>query len=158
MLIRNYGLFWELNNVFWGRPGVRGHLQGVPKKRSAYPVDFRNQQGVYILYDSSSRMVYVGQSGANAEQRLFDRLKQHTVDHLADRWTIFSWFGVRSVNFSGKLRVEWAAARTDISDVLNHTEAILIYASAPSLNKQGGPFGRNVEQYFQHRDDRLGPE
>jgi hypothetical protein len=35
-------------------------------------------------------MVYVGQAGANDQQRLFDRLKQHTRDQLSDRSGLFN--------------------------------------------------------------------
>src|SRR5438067_6937456 len=97
MLIQSYGLFWRRNDVFWGRPGVSGHLQGHPARAAFVIVDFREQQGVYCLYDDSFKLVYVGQAGANDQQRLFDRLKQHCNDALADRWSKFSWFGIRWV-------------------------------------------------------------
>jgi hypothetical protein len=122
-------------------------------------VDFRQQQGVYVLYDENFRIVYVGQAGANDQQRLFDRLKQHTKDTLADRWNKFSWFGVRAVNANGALRAEATAAHPSLGDVLNHIEAILIAAAEPPHNRQGGRFGEDVEQYLQYRDtDQLGPE
>ncbi len=159
MLIKNYGLFWRLDQVFWGWQGVAGHLNGVEaKNRSAAAVDFREQQGVYVLYDQSFKMVYVGQAGANDNQRLFDRLKQHTRDQLAERWSRFSWFGVRAVNQNGKLRVENMAAHAEMGDVLNHIEGILIAAAEPPHNRQGGRFGDAVEQYLHERDERLGPE
>ena len=159
-IIRNYGLFWRLDHVFFGRPKVAGHLKGVEAKRlSSEPVDFREQQGVYVLYDDGFRMVYVGQAGANDQQRIFDRLKQHTRDQLSERWSRFSWFGLRPVNNTGVLRVEAASAHPSIGDVLNHMEAILIAAAEPPHNRQGGRFGDDVEQYLQFRDeDNLGPE
>ena len=40
------------------------------------PVDFREQVGVYVLYDDNFRVVYVGQAGAG-NQTLLGRLKQH---------------------------------------------------------------------------------
>src|ERR1700734_910420 len=90
MLIHNFGLFWRRNDVFWGRPKVRGHLKGVPAKEpSASPADFRDQAGVYVLYDDNFRLVYIGQAGAG-NQYLFSRLKHHKKDALADRWTRFS--------------------------------------------------------------------
>ena len=160
MLVKNYGLFWRADRVFWGRPGVSGHLMGVEAKNlTAGHVDFREQQGVYVLYDASFRMVYVGQAGANDQQRLFDRLKQHNRDQLAERWSRFSWFGVRSVNLTGDLRAEAMAAHPSMGGVLNHIEAILIAAAEPAHNRQGGRFGTDVEQYLQYRDDdSLGPE
>jgi hypothetical protein len=159
MLIKNYGLFWRLDQIFWGWQGVSGHLRGVASwNKTATPVDFRYQQGVYVLYDQTFRMIYVGQAGANDENRLFDRLKQHTRDQLADRWSRFSWFGVRSVNQTGLLRAENIAVHSDMTDVLNHIEGVLIASSEPPHNRQGGRFGDQVEQYLQERDERLGPE
>jgi hypothetical protein len=159
VLINNYGLFWRGDQIFWGWQGVAGHLKGVEaKSTTSKPVDFREQQGVYALYDSSFRMLYVGQAGANDQQRLFDRLKQHTRDQLAERWSRFSWFGVRPVNTTGALRAEKTAAHPSLGDVLNHIEAILIAAGEPPHNRQGGRFGDDVEQYLQFRDERLGPE
>jgi len=160
MLIKNYGLFWRLDRTFFGRPRVAGHLKGIEARNiTSNPVDFREQQGVYVLYDASFKIVYVGQAGANDQQRLFDRLKQHTRDQLAERWSRYSWFGVRSVNNDGSLRVEAAAAHPAIGGVLNHIEAILIASAEPSHNRQGGRFGEGVEQYLQHRDEEnLGPE
>jgi hypothetical protein len=96
--------------------------------------------------------------GANDDQRLFDRLKQHTRDQLADRWSRFSWFGVRAVNQNGQLRVENMAAHAEMGDVLNHIEGILIASAEPPHNRQGGRFGEDVEQFLQDRDERLGPE
>lgn len=161
MLIHNYGLFWRADHVFWGRSGPdgSGHLKGVEaKNRTSNPVDFREQQGVYVLYDEGFKLLYVGQAGANDKQRLFDRLKQHTRDQLADRWSRFSWFGTRSVNNSGELKALKSAAHPTVGEVLNHIEAILISAAEPPHNRQGGRFGEDVEQYLQYRDERLGPE
>lgn len=156
MLVQNYGLFWRRDDVHWG---YGGHLKGVlSTNKTDGPVDFRAQQGVYALYDQSFHLVYVGQAGANDNRRLFDRLKDHTRDALADRWSRFSWFGVRWVKQDGELSAEKDAAHPQIGDVLNHIEAILIYAAEPPLNRQGGRFGDSVEQYFQYRDEEsLGP-
>jgi hypothetical protein len=101
----------------------------------------------------------LAKAGANDRHRLFDRLKQHTRDKLSDRWTKFSWFGVRSVNADGGLHAENAAAHPTLTDVLNHIEGILIAAAEPPNNRQGGRFGASVQQFLQHRDDDyLGPD
>jgi len=159
MLIHNYGLFWRRDDVFWGRPKVKGHLKGVlAKETSTKPVDFRQQTGVYVLYDDNFHLVYVGQAGAG-NQYLFSRLKHHRKDALADRWTRFSWFGLKWARENGKLALGAAQFSIKTVDLLNHIEAILISAAEPSHNKQGGRFGKNVEQYLQHRDkDALGPD
>lgn len=153
MLIHNYGLFWRRNDVFWGRPRVKGHLMGVPaKETSAVPVDFREQAGVYVLYDDNFRLVYVGQAGSG-NQYLFNRLKSHRKDALADRWTRFSWFGLKWAKQKGELSKGAAQPLIKASDVLNHIEAILISATEPPHNRQGGRFGDSVTQYLQYRDN-----
>ena len=158
MLIRNYGLFWKADDVFWGKPGVIGHLKGVlAKSVTTEPVDFRLQQGVYVLYDDNFKLLYVGQAGASDNQRLFTRLKQHMRDNLNGRWTKFSWFGIRGVE-NGQLTQEATEATTTNSAVLNHIEAILIASAEPPHNRQGGRFGEDVSQYLQHKDEALGPK
>jgi hypothetical protein len=124
-------------------------------------VDFRDQQGVYVLYDDNYAMLYVGQAGGKNNQRLFGRLKQHRTDHLSNRWTRFSWFGVQAVDRrSYKLAsVPVSTTETSVTSILNHIEAILIVAGEPPLNRQGGRFGAKVKQYFQVRDEKmLGPD
>lgn len=49
------------------------------------------------------------------------------------------------------------AAHPALLTVLDHVEAILIHATEPPMNRQGGRFGDNVPRYLQKRDDRLGP-
>jgi hypothetical protein len=160
MLIKNYGLFWRREWIVWGAGSNAGHLKGVPaKQKTAHPVDFRDQQGVYVLYDDNFQIVYVGQAGAQENQRLLKRLGQHRSDQLADRWTKLSWFGVRKVNQNGSLAVEAQAAHTPMNDVLDHIEAVLIAAAEPRHNRQGGRFGDGVKQFLQHRDhEALGPD
>lgn len=159
MLIRNYGLFWRRADVFWGKPKVKGNLKGVLAGAvTANPIDFRDQAGVYVLYDNNFRIVYVGQAGAG-NQYLFSRLKHHKKDALADRWTRFSWFGIRWVRKNGKLAAGAAQASIKAGDILNHIEAILISATEPPHNRQGGRFGDKVAQYLQFRDETvLGPD
>jgi len=100
MLVRNFGHFWERKYINWGRGNVRGHLKGyVTNKRQA---DFREQIGIYILYDKDLQPVYIGQAGSG-NKRLYSRLNQHETDHLWNRWEHFSWFGFRRVNATGLL-------------------------------------------------------
>ena len=158
MLIYNYGLFWRRQDMFWGRQNVPGHLKGYPARSAFVLVDFREQQGVYCLYDDNFRMVYIGQAGGNAQQRLFNRLRQHRTDALADRWTRFSWFGIRWVTQVNVLAAEARGAHTTVGAVIDHIEAILISSVEPPHNRQGGRFGDDVMQYLQWRDsDQLGP-
>lgn len=158
MLISNYGLFWRADNVFWGWQNNDGRLLGVPANNlRAEQVDFGERTGIYVLY-SDYDIIYIGQTG-NADQKLLKRLRQHRRDPLADRWNQFSWFGLRQVLITRKLKKErMTAMKSRTADVLNHIEAILIYAAEPRLNRQGGRFGENVEQFLQRRDDKLKPE
>ena len=157
-MIKNYGLFWERKHVHWGAGRNRGHLKGVPATAiTSAPVDFRNQQGIYALYDESFNLVYVGQAGSK-KNRLFDRLKQHQTDRLAQRWSRFSWFGVRRVLASLKLSAENTAFHPTLSEVLDHFESIALAISEPPHNKQNSRFGSDVHQYIQHYDkENLGP-
>jgi hypothetical protein len=117
------------------------------------------QQGVYVLYDDNFRLIYVGQAGAKENQRLFSRLKQHRKDKLADRWTRFSWFGIRRVLNSGKLSAPVNVAAVAPRVILNQIEAVLITSTEPPLNLQGGRFGKDVKRYLQHQDkDKSGAE
>jgi hypothetical protein len=154
MLIANYGLYWRRNCIYWGRPNSDGHLKAhraSQAARNAQIVDFRKQQGIYVLYDDGFQIVYAGQAGSGSNN-LFDRLKQHCRDHLADRWSRVSWFGTRRVLGSGELSTPRVQSHPTQSEVLDHIEAILIAAAEPPLNKQGGRFGKSVEQFLQYVD------
>lgn len=154
-IIQSYGLFWSADDVFWGRGSQPGALWGVPARaRSSTRIDFRDQIGIYVLYEGHC-MIYVGQAGAR-NTRLFSRLKKHRKDFLARRWDHFSWFGLRRVLARGKLSTEKLRATSTIAAALNHMEAVLIAAAEPSLNRQGGRFGRDAVRYLQVRDARLG--
>ncbi len=137
----------------WIRATALPLLLGVPAtNKKSDPINFREQQGGYALYDSSFKLVYVGQAGANDKRRLFDRLKDHRKDALADRWSLFSWFGTRWVKDDGDLAAVAIGAHTTVGAVLNHIEAILISTAEPPYNRQGGKFGNGVQKYLQHRD------
>ncbi|MEQ1540035.1 MAG: GIY-YIG nuclease family protein [Sphingorhabdus sp.] len=152
MLIQNYGLFWKADRVKWGagknKGTLEGYLTGAKREGS---VDFREQRGVYVLYDDTFRIVYVGQAG-RGNHTLFGRLKTHRRDHLAERWSRFSWFGVREVTVNWVLGKD-TDFKTDLPSVLSHIEAILIATAEPPLNLQRGRFGADVEQYLQQPVD-----
>jgi len=170
LLIHNYGLFWKAADVWWGRKKNAGHLFGraMPQGRIRSPndfdsesdkVDFRSQRGVYVLYDDTFSLLYVGKAGAGKDNRLFDRLKAHTVDPLANRWTMFSWFGVLRVNkTTNKLQLDKDAVHPTVPNVLSQIEAILITASEPPLNRRGGDFlgAERFEQIRDNQETRLG--
>jgi hypothetical protein len=156
MLIQNYGLHWHRSKIKFGAGRNKGALLGkkAGAKRSK-PTDFRKQIGVYILYDSNFRIVYVGQAGrGNAD--LFSRLKQHRNDHLAQRWTLFSWFGLFATS-DGELNTSEAEKTVSNLAALNHIEAILIATTEPPLNLQGGKFKSDgTEQYIQFVEEDEG--
>ena len=103
--IRCFGHFWSKELVNWGSrgQGAGGRLEGYQlRDRKPFKVDFKDQIAVYALFAEDREPIYVGQTGAG-EQRLLLRL-QHSQGPLRDRWTHFSWFGLREVNDSnGKL-------------------------------------------------------
>lgn len=149
MLIYNYGLFWQADAVNWGGKGKSGSLTGIcPGYRKLGEVDFREQQGIYVLYDDNFRIIYIGQAGAK-NSRLFLRLRQHRTDHLAQRWSRFSWFGILPVTESNLLNLSYEPEAPPVASVLNHIEGILLAAAEPPLNRQSGRFGSDVYQYVQ---------
>lgn len=153
-MIKNYGLLWERKYVHLGAGSNKGTLLGSRPRR--HVVDFRDQIGIYVLYDKDLRPVYVGQAG-NGKATLFSRLKYHTNDHLWNRWEYFSWFGLLKVNSNGYLsnhdHVE-KLYKAPGSSVLDELEGILIAAMEPKLNKQGSCFP-NAEEFFQAFDENI---
>jgi hypothetical protein len=140
-VIKNYGFLWERKylNRGSGGQGNSGRLEGyaTPKNRI---VDFREQIGIYVLYDRNQHIVYVGQAG-NGNATLFTRLKNHMDGSLWNRWEYFTWIGFRDVNDSGVARlsdkqsIESQVSSYKYSDALDEIEGILI------------------EEYYQSYDD-----
>lgn len=146
-VIKNYGLMWYRDKVFWGRARHTGLLQG---RRSHRIIDFRDQIGVYVLYDEARHPIYVGQAG-QGNARLFRRLRSHRRDSLAPRWHYFSWFGLLSVNKTGRLSGHDNKSKHvsgTIQSTLNEIEGVLIAATEPPFNKQGARF-RGIHRYRQ---------
>ena len=150
MIINNYGLHWKRDGVGWGTPGPggKGSVTGrLSKKVKSPTVDFREQAGIYILQDGF-KPIYIGQSGKGTH-RLFDRLRNHSRSDLAERWDRFSWFGIYPVlNGVVDITANVQKIETDIFNVLDHLEGVLISVTEPPLNRQGGRFGE-AEQYKQ---------
>jgi hypothetical protein len=118
MLIQNHVSFGGALG-FISEPGA---MRVISKEywlvpRPSEPVDFREQQGVYCLYDDNFRLVYLGQAGGKNDQRHFIRLRQHREDFVSERWTRFSWFGVRQVLNTGNLKAEKTSAHPDVGEV-----------------------------------------
>jgi len=134
--------------VFWGGPRKKGKLEG---RRSGRKIDFREQIGVYVLYDEGRHPIYVGQAG-QGNARLFTRLRDHTRDRFVQRWHYFSWFGLLSVNESSGNLTGWDDKSKRVSgtigSMLNEIEGVLIAATEPPFNKQGAKF-RGIARYRQ---------
>ncbi len=124
-IITTYGLFWRSEDAYWGAGSNRGTLLGIPAHaRTAEPIDFRDQAGLYVLY-AGHELIYVGQAGSG-RATLFSRLKKHRKDQLAERWDRFSWFGLRRVLGTSALGKMNARARSTAATTLNQIEAVLI--------------------------------
>ena len=152
--IKNFALLWERKYIHYGWAGAPGHLQGY--RRGVKKADFREQSGVYVLYDKDMIPVYVGQAGRGGAN-LFSRLKQHESDHLWNRWVYFSWFGLCKVNKDGSLHMSDNSDRNiggTIASALNDIEGVLIHALEPKLNKQE-PKWKGVQEFFQHIDEEV---
>lgn len=153
-MIKNYGILWQRKHLHIGNNNNPGTLRG--KGRKVGEVDFREQIGIYVLFDKDFRPIYIGQAG-NGKANLLSRLRAHTHDHLWNRWEFFSWFGLRSVTTKGIL-----SGITTIDNkfkasgkkLLDELEGILIAAMEPPLNKQGARF-KDAEKYSQVVDPNL---
>lgn len=153
-MIYSYGLFWREDQVFWGKPNKSGSLLGsASQSKKAISVDFREQRGIYALY-ADYDLIYIGQTGARNGDRLFNRLKTHTTDHLAERWNRFSWFGTEWVKKNHELSSEKDGVHEGIPDSLNILEAVVIAIAEPKLNLQRGKWSK-TKKYFQFIDSNL---
>ena len=154
-MIRSYGLHWRTDRVVWGHQNNAGTLLGAASRSSrAHVVDFRLQRGIYALY-AEYELVYVGQTGAGND-RLFNRLKSHTTDHLSERWDRFSWYGTQWVTLQHRLSADTAAVHETIEATLNMLEAVSVAIAEPRLNLQRGRWGETTQYYqywaLQHED------
>jgi hypothetical protein len=154
-IIQTYGLFWNESDVYWNTTSKNAQLLGFPhRSKNSGPRNFKDQVGIYVLY-SGHDIIYVGQTGSG-NNRLFSRLKKHRNDHLAGRWDKFSWFGLLRLLDSGRLSGANLRTTSSLQVSLNHIEAVLLAATEPVLNKQGGRFGRQAKKIHQYRDEKLG--
>ncbi|MBN8937721.1 MAG: GIY-YIG nuclease family protein [Rhizobiales bacterium] len=156
LAIENFGRRWRRDKVHWGAGSNKGHLRGFRRGAKLKSVDFRTQIGIYVLFNAAGNAVYVGQAGLG-NARLFSRLKAHTRDHLRDRWTHFSWFGLRGVNAVNNKLSEFHKPETRISgrnrrDALHETEAVVMSVVEPPLNKRG-PNWQGSREYKQYVED-----
>ena len=163
-MIRNYGLFWREDRIFWGWRGKQGHLNGQEvdnrtgkTKTTSRPIDFQYQIGIYALY-YDFELVYIGQAGASTKdggkgRTLLDRFRDHRDNRHSGRWDRFSWFGVQNVK-SNKELSDYYKAVTKVTNrqILDLFEAVPIALSEPKLNLQRGNLKDYATQYSQWYD------
>lgn len=154
-IIKNYGFLWERKYIFRGAGSNAGHLKGTAPGLAH--ADFRDQIGVYVLYDQFQNIVYIGQAG-NGNASLFTRLKNHMDGGMWNRWQYFTWIGFKAVNQDGSLSaqqsVDSGVSGFKYSDALNEIEGILIEVIEPKLNKQSGRL-KNAVEYNQYVDPKV---
>jgi hypothetical protein len=115
-------MYWSREKVLWtSNPKILGRQQP-----GADPVDFAEQNGVYLLYQSRG-VVYVGRT---TDQPMGKRLAQHTSDRLDGRWDRFSWFEVYPVNENGILQ-SLEQPKFTLETLIVTMEALLIEGLAP---------------------------
>ena len=131
-----FGLYWEKGKVGWNSNQILGR-QGL----GADPVNFADQQGVYLLHKDRS-IAYVGRT----TDGLYARLSRHAKNHKSVRWDRFSWFGFRDVDDeTGKLLPMPGEATS--AHLINILEAVLIEALEPPVNgRRGEHLGTQYEQ------------
>ena len=156
-IIKNYGFLWERKHVRIGR-GAPAALLGTLNGAKTFRADFKDQIGVYILYDVDRRPIYVGQAG-NGNATLLTRLKQHMDDKLWNRWDYFTWLGFRDVTNGGALNAKQNANATisklSYADAMNEMEGALINVMEPALNKRGGNIKKTADEYRQYVEPEL---
>src|SRR5262245_14057791 len=134
MIIRNYGLFWRMDEVEWnpgaGRRTFRLLGRQGANRGTLRVADFRNQTGIYVLY-SDYGPHYVG---LTRKKGIGNRLKDHLTDELEGWWNRFSWFGFRTVlkemdaNGICRLRQLASIALGEPNKMIGDMEALLIKA------------------------------
>ena len=158
--IQCYGLFWDVDEVTWsgrdfrllGRRGSAGEALRV--------CDFRNQVGIYVLYDQYGAY-YVG---LTRHQPLGNRIRAHLGDHHKDLWQRFSWFGFRRVRVlpypdgTQSLQAPKKNLVADTRETIADVEALLIQALGTHKrgNRREMRFGlaERWEQVPVHERDR----
>lgn len=160
-LIREFGLFWEREEIDWmpgkGRPfRMLGH-RGT-NRPGVRVVDFRDQRGLYILYGRYGAY-YVGLA---SDQGIGNRVKDHLNDHHGDAWDRVSWFGFRRTlekkDAAGlnQLASMKTVASGDTNDVIREMESLLIKALGCPLNVFDTKFPAGREWTQVKREDPKG--
>ena len=143
-IVTSFGMYWQRDFVDWkSSPNILG-MQQI----GAEPVNFREQLGIYLLYDGRE-VIYVGRA---TDRPLGQRLYEHTADRLSTRWDRFSWFGLLPVSDKGTLGKQ--PGNYLGPKVIPALEAILIEALEPRQNRRRGDDLAAVE-YLQKQDPEI---
>ncbi len=152
-LIKSIGYMWHRKYVDWNASGKA--LIGYPEHDSnGEPEDFTYQAGIYVLYNPQVEPIYIGQAGSGENTGLFHRLKTHVNDdYLFCLWERFTWFGFYSTSDLKKDDVDkWKFEfTTDVNDLMNAVEAMLILSTRPRDNYSRGNLD-GVEWYYQKEE------
>lgn len=153
-IIKSIGYMWHRKYVNW-QSGRK--LIGTPEAGKGDRVDFANQAGIYVLYDKNMQPIYVGQAGKGETKGLYDRLKDHTEDELFCAWERFTWFGFYSKEaINAKCDDEFEIC-TDVNELMNIVESIIVRVWKPSFNKSSGCLHSDnseeiIEWYYQEAE------
>ena len=154
--IKDFGDFWDREKIYWGSqsPGDKGHLNGYLLESKKAIVDFRTQIAIYTLYDQNMNIVYVGQTGSGANDRLFDRLKHHRDGRARNRRRYFTWFGLRkATETSGLHEGQTHSSKPNLptnAAALDEIEFALLRVIEPKLNLSSGNWkSLGIQQYVQ---------
>ena len=146
-IIKNIGYMWHRKYVDWND---KPHLYGYSEWDDSKKVDFAFQSGIYTLYNQNSECIYVGQAGRGDQTGLFHRLKTHALDNeLFCMWQRFTWYGFYSVETihsdSGKAYEDEFKIKTNINELMNVIESMIIRTAMPQFNKSVGSLKKDKE-------------
>ncbi len=92
--------------------------------------------------------------GKADKQSIGYRLQLHRQSlRKGPRWDRFSWFGIRGLRLSGKLRNRNEAFHPSTGELIATLEALLIVSIDPRLNSRREKF-KNAVQVFQSETDK----
>ncbi len=147
-IIHAFGLYWNRDYVNWSP--TQPDLFGVEQYKSN-PINFKDQIGIYLLYDHRE-IIYIGQA---IKRTLGQRLQEHTLGRLNGRWNRFSWFGFYPVNKDGNLNIsDVNFSNINIENVGDELESMLIEIIEPRQNRKRGNLFGDCE-YLQKEDPKI---
>lgn len=155
-MITSYGLHWSAQEFV----SSEWELAGRHTRRRKLMADFREQNGVYVLYRPNGGLLYIGIATADS---LVDRLRTHySRDKWNGKWSRFSWFGFRKLDLDAPINGWCTMAPTRSTfemsgvrpkDAIKDLEALLIRVQSKSaqelLVKQHRPPFRSGDEWRQ---------